>query len=158
MRMSEQWEVFVAGHPRPQGSIALWTGRDGKERAKYASTTVAWRNTLHLHLSEWWAGRPALTGPVRAEMLFVLPRPKAHWSARGGLKPSAPMYHTQQYDLDKLVRAVDDERLDDLVRALWVLSESWWPFAELDDPDPDPEVGARLARAVLEPYLTGDAR
>lgn len=57
-----------------------------------------------------------------------------------------------------LVRQVDDERLDDLVGALWVLSESWWPFAELDDPDPDPEVGARLARAVLDPYLTGGPR
>ncbi len=57
-----------------------------------------------------------------------------------------------------LVRGVDDERLDDVVGALWVLSETWWPFAELDEPDPDPEVGARLARAVLEPYLTGGAR
>jgi AcrR family transcriptional regulator len=57
-----------------------------------------------------------------------------------------------------LVDDVPDERLDDLVGALWVLSESWWPFAELDDPEPDPEVGARLARAVLDPYVTGAAR
>jgi AcrR family transcriptional regulator len=64
-----------------------------------------------------------------------------------------------------LVRDVDDERLDDVVGALWVIAETWWPFAELDDTDPDPEIGARLARAVLEPYLaphvatpaTGDA-
>ncbi len=57
-----------------------------------------------------------------------------------------------------LVRDVDDERLDDVVGVLWVLAETWWPFAELDDPDPDPEVGARLARAVLEPYLVPGAR
>lgn len=57
-----------------------------------------------------------------------------------------------------LVRDVPDERLDDVVGALWVIAETWWPFAELDDPDPDPEIGARLARAILEPYLRGDAR
>lgn len=55
------------------------------------------------------------------------------------------------------VRAVDDERLDDVVDALWVLAEAWWPFAELDAADPDPRTGERLARAVLEPYLTGGA-
>ena len=57
-----------------------------------------------------------------------------------------------------LVQDVDDERLDDLVGALWVVAETWWPFAELDDPEPDPAVGARLARAILEPYLSGGAR
>ena len=57
-----------------------------------------------------------------------------------------------------LLRDEDDERLDDVVGALWIVAETWWPFAELDDPDPDPEVGARLARSVLEPYLTGGAR
>jgi AcrR family transcriptional regulator len=57
-----------------------------------------------------------------------------------------------------LMRDEDDERLDDVVSALWIVSETWWPFAELDDPDPDPEVGARLARSVLEPYLTAGAR
>lgn len=57
-----------------------------------------------------------------------------------------------------LLRNEDDERLEDLVAALWVVAEAWWPFAELDDPDPDPEVGARLARAVLEPYLTEGVR
>ncbi|HEY0119517.1 MAG TPA: TetR/AcrR family transcriptional regulator [Cellulomonas sp.] len=57
-----------------------------------------------------------------------------------------------------LVRDVDDERLADVVEALWVIAETWWPFAELDEPEPDPQVGARLARAVLEPYLTGGAR
>lgn len=57
-----------------------------------------------------------------------------------------------------LVRDVDDERLDDVVGALWVVAETWWPFAELDAPDPDPAVGARLVRAVLEPYLVAGGR
>lgn len=52
-----------------------------------------------------------------------------------------------------LVRDLDDERLDDVVAALWILSESWWPFAALDVPTPTAEDGARLLRAVLEPHL-----
>lgn len=52
--------------------------------------------------------------------------------------------------------AVDDERLDDLVRALWIVAETWWPFAELDTAgtNPDPRTGERLLRAVIEPYVS----
>ncbi|WP_024286596.1 TetR/AcrR family transcriptional regulator [Cellulomonas sp. KRMCY2] len=55
-----------------------------------------------------------------------------------------------------VIRAVDDDRLEDVVRALWILAETWWSFAELDsaEGDPDPRVGENLLRAVIEPYLS----
>ncbi len=52
-----------------------------------------------------------------------------------------------------VVRPLPDERLDDVVQALWVVAEAWWPFAELGGADPAPEQGERLLRAVLDPYL-----
>ena len=51
---------------------------------------------------------------------------------------------------------MDDDRLEDLVQALWILAETWWPFAELDSAEtaPDPRTGERLLRAVIDPYLS----
>jgi AcrR family transcriptional regulator len=54
-----------------------------------------------------------------------------------------------------VIRPVTDERLDDVVRALWIVAETWWPFAELNAERPRPGDGERLLRAVLEPYLSG---
>jgi AcrR family transcriptional regulator len=53
-----------------------------------------------------------------------------------------------------LIRPVDDETVDDLVQALWIISETWLAFGELDGSHADPEDGTRLLRVVLRPYLT----
>ncbi|WP_448060847.1 TetR/AcrR family transcriptional regulator [Cellulomonas hominis] len=61
-----------------------------------------------------------------------------------------------------VVRPMSDDDLDDVVDALWVVAEAWWPFAELGGPagsrgasatGPVPEQGSRLLRAVLGPHL-----
>lgn len=103
--------TFVSGIPRPQGSLSLWRGRDGRERAKYSGPTVIWRQTLHGALARWWDA-PPLAGPVGVTLRFLMPRPKAHYSARGGLKPSAPDLVTKSPDLDKMCRAVNDALTD----------------------------------------------
>lgn len=102
-------QVFVRGIPRPQGSMTLARDpRTGREFAKYSGPTYEWRQTLHIALREWWGDRVPLAGPIGVEFTFALPRPKAHISAKGGLKPSAPTWHTGVFDLDKLCRAVND--------------------------------------------------
>lgn len=55
-----------------------------------------------------------------------------------------------------LIRPLDDETVADLVRALWVIAETWLAFGELDGAaaDADSEQGSRLLRVVLAPYLT----
>lgn len=53
-----------------------------------------------------------------------------------------------------VIRQVDDQTVADLVRALWIVAESWLAFAEIDGVHPGAEHGTRLLRVVLEPYLT----
>ena len=53
-----------------------------------------------------------------------------------------------------LIRPLDDATVADLVRALWVIAETWLAFGEFDDSYPDVEHGTRLLRVVLQPYLT----
>ncbi|MDY7527370.1 MULTISPECIES: TetR/AcrR family transcriptional regulator [unclassified Cryobacterium] len=60
------------------------------------------------------------------------------------------------------IRPLGDRELDDLVRALWILAESWFAFEELDGADTggpsdsttDSTGGTRYLRAVLTPYLS----
>lgn len=103
-----KWQTFVRGVPRPQGSMTLARDpRTGREFARYSGPTYEWRQTLHIALSRWWGRNPPLEGAIRADFDFVMPRPQAHYGAKG-IKLTAPVYHTRQMDLDKLARAVDD--------------------------------------------------
>ena len=62
------------------------------------------------------------------------------------------------------IRPLTDLELDDLVRALWILAESWFAFDELDsgaptgvpagNRAPSAEGGTRYLRAALTPYLS----
>jgi AcrR family transcriptional regulator len=54
---------------------------------------------------------------------------------------------------DGLIWPIDDDDLGDLVQALYLLAETWWPYAGLTSGPPDPADGERLLRALLEPYL-----
>lgn len=58
-----------------------------------------------------------------------------------------------------VIRRVDDQTVADLVRALWIVAESWLAFAEIDGVHSGAghsgaDHGTRLLRVVLEPYLT----
>jgi Holliday junction resolvase RusA-like endonuclease len=45
--------------------------------------------------------------PVRVEILFLMPRPKAHFNSKG-LRPEAPQMFTGKPDCDNLAKAVCD--------------------------------------------------
>lgn len=49
-----------------------------------------------------------------------------------------------------------DATLDAVVHALWVVSETWLPFAEMDGAA-TPEQGARILGAIVEPWLAPTA-
>ena len=55
-----------------------------------------------------------------------------------------------------LIRPLDDQTVDDLVHALWIIAEMWLAFGELDGSYAGAEDGARLLRVVLRPYLGHD--
>jgi hypothetical protein len=53
-----------------------------------------------------------------------------------------------------VIRPLDDQTVADLVQALWVISETWLAFAEMDGGHADDQHGPRLLGVVLRPYLT----
>ena len=102
-------EFWVPGIPKPAGSKRAFahatTGRimvldacRGSKDWKADVAAVAHQN------------RPAepLSGPVSLTMRFHMPRPKSHYQAKGGLKDSAPGWHTSRPDATKLLRGVED--------------------------------------------------
>lgn len=46
--------------------------------------------------------------PIAMAIQFLLDRPAGHWSKRGGLLPSAPIWPAVKPDVDKLARATCD--------------------------------------------------
>ena len=99
--------VTVHGIPAPQGSKR----HVGNGRMVESSKAVGpWREAVRHETQQAMRkqGWPGHSGAVQVVLTFLLPRPKAHLSARGGLRPSAPARHTRRPDLDKLVRAVMD--------------------------------------------------
>lgn len=54
------------------------------------------------------AARALVGGPVTVSLLFVFARPKSHYRKSGGLKPAAPLWHTQTPDLDNLEKSTLD--------------------------------------------------
>jgi len=52
-----------------------------------------------------------------------------------------------------VIRPLDDQTVADLVQALWVISETWLAFAEMDGGHADAQHGPRLLGVVLRPYL-----
>lgn len=104
---------FVEGTPRPKGSVNNY-GR-GKYAQQNAHLLEPWQKAIG------WAAKaarvPLVTGPVRIRCEFIFDRPKAHFVNGDGvrLKPSAPRFHMQAPDADKLLRAV----LDALTKIAW---------------------------------------
>jgi Holliday junction resolvase RusA-like endonuclease len=55
---------------------------------------------------------PTITGPVSLSIIFLFPRPKAHYSKNGSLKPSAPSFHSVKPDGSKCLRSTEDALVD----------------------------------------------
>lgn len=47
-------------------------------------------------------------GPLRVECEFIFPRPKSHFTSKGQIKPTAPVWHTQKPDIDNLLKGALD--------------------------------------------------
>lgn len=108
------FEVKVYGAPAPQGSKSpkrnKHTGRINLvESSRYVGP---WRDAvvaacLRARKRGW---RP-LTGPLAAEMVFTLTRPKTHFGEgrnRERVRPSAPALPAGVPDLSKLARSTED--------------------------------------------------
>jgi Holliday junction resolvase RusA-like endonuclease len=108
------FEVTVYGAPAPQGSKSAKRNKHTNriqlvESSKYVKP---WRDDvvaacLRVRKRGW---RP-LTGPLAAEMVFTLTRPKTHFGEgrnRERVRPSAPLLPAGVPDLSKLARSTED--------------------------------------------------
>ena len=96
--------VFIPGIPAPQGSKTPW-GTEANPN------TWPWRDSIKSVLLSEYKGK-LLHGPVRVELTFIFPRPKAHYNSKGLLKENSAYWKNTKPDLDKLCRAVFDAVTD----------------------------------------------
>jgi len=114
---TRKFSFFAAGNPACQGSKNAFgrLGRDksGKQRVfvnmvEQDKGLDEWRMTVRniatLMLPTDWDP----IGIFVLKAIFYLPRPKAHYDSKGLLKSSAPVFHSQIKDYDKLLRAIGD--------------------------------------------------
>jgi Holliday junction resolvase RusA-like endonuclease len=66
-----------------------------------------WRATVQHEISRAYDG-PPLEGALELHLTFTMPRPRAHFTPRRTLRPSAPAWPTTRPDRSKLTRAVED--------------------------------------------------
>ena len=110
--MRERVCFFVPGIPRPQGS-KRYLG-PGKMVESGSKRLAPWRADVRAAAERAIGddGPGVLWDqPVKVQLTFRLPRPKAHFgSGRNAdkVKPSAPRWPAGRPDLDKLARAVLD--------------------------------------------------
>jgi len=96
--------ITIEGTARPQGSKR----HVGKGRMVESSKYVAdWRTWVRHNARDEMRSRPLIIGPVQIAILFQFDRPKKHSTATG-LRPDAPLWHTNKPDADKLLRAILD--------------------------------------------------
>ena len=109
---------FVTGIPAPGGSKTgfaikkggVYTGRvaiidAGGQRTKDWRQAVSAAAMAAMKLAD----SVPLTGAIEVELLFHMPRPKAHYRSDGiSLRPGAPSRHIIRPDCLKLARSTED--------------------------------------------------
>ena len=75
---------------------------------------MPWRESVITQSLEQYKGEP-LSGPLKVEITFWMPRPQSHYRTIGGelsneIKPNAPVFctSTTRGDLSKLLRCTED--------------------------------------------------
>lgn len=101
---------FVSGVPRPGGSKD-YKGPDRHGRARLVDSSgaagMSWRENVAATARSKYMG-PLLEGPLEMGLRFWMPRPKAHYSSKGILRPGVPIFHTNTPDATKLTRSAED--------------------------------------------------
>jgi Holliday junction resolvase RusA-like endonuclease len=67
-----------------------------------------WKMIIRNEAAKVWVSNIPWEGPLRVDLTFFFPRPKAHFRANGELKPNAPLWHTGKPDRDNSDKAVLD--------------------------------------------------
>ena len=111
--------LWVQGVPAPQGSKTAYSGTraNGSRYTNVVESGKAKLEPWRAYVTAAAAGRGGAPpgAVVRVEVVFYLPRPRAHYGTgrnAGMLKQAAPSFCAKKPDVDKLLRAVLDGLTD----------------------------------------------
>jgi Holliday junction resolvase RusA-like endonuclease len=107
-------QFFVPGVPQPGGSKRAFVVAGRAVVTEDAKRNKPWRASVAMAGHEAHAG-PLLDGPLAVSFLFVLARPRGHFTPRGALRKSAPKHPAVKPDVLKLARSTEDA----LTGVLW---------------------------------------
>jgi Holliday junction resolvase RusA-like endonuclease len=123
MEHTEHLAFRVLGKPQSFGSKSPWVmkNKDGSFRTRPNGSPLIVTRDSNKAVQPWMASvraaaaevhrGPLLAGPLMLCAIFYFRRPKGHFGTgrnANTLKASSPRYHTQKFDLGKLVRAIED--------------------------------------------------
>ena len=107
---SKMLSFFVPGIPVPQarmkaarvnGHVRMYEpkkSREWKQRIEVATAAAMKKENL----------KPVTEGPVAAQVVVYIPRPKSHFTSKGNLTKSAPEHHLGRKDLDNFLKLALD--------------------------------------------------
>ena len=109
-------DFFAAGIPKAQPRVKAFV-RGGHAGVYTPDSAEEWKQAVR---QQAVANAPEslMTGPIRVELDFFLPRPKAHYKRDGSLKADQSIWHTSKPDLDNLIKAVTDAITD--TQRIWL--------------------------------------
>ncbi len=101
-------DFFAEGIPRTKGSsFSFLNPKTNKIVYQHDNKHLkSWQ--LEVKLAAKDAGLEPTEGPIELEIIYCLPRPKAHYNTAGQVKSEAPKYPICRPDVDKMERAILD--------------------------------------------------
>ena len=109
-------DFFVSGTPKAQPRVKAF--RRGNHAGVYTPDSAEnWKAAVRQEASAN-ALESLITGPIRLQLDFFMPRPKAHLDRHGIPKPKSPVWHSKKPDLDNLIKAVTDAITD--TQRIWL--------------------------------------
>ena len=101
---------FAAGIPKAQPRVKAFV-RGGHAGVYTPDGAETWKQEVRRQAVAN-APESLVSGVVRVELDFFLPRPKAHLDKHGVPKPKSPVWCQKKPDLDNLIKAVTDAITD----------------------------------------------
>ena len=94
------------GTPKGQPRARAFA-RNGKVRMYDPATAEGWKGSIALAVQDHLPPQP-YEGPLLLTLVFLFPRPKAHFRANGLMREDAPLWHDKKPDIDNAAKAVMD--------------------------------------------------
>jgi crossover junction endodeoxyribonuclease RusA len=107
---------FCAGIPKAQPRVKAFV-RGGHAGVYTPDSAEIWKQEVRRQAVAN-APESLVSGVVRIQLDFFLPRPKAHLTKHGTPKPKSPVWHCKKPDLDNLIKAVTDAITD--TQRIWL--------------------------------------